>query len=286
MRRTALLLLILLASSLRGQDLGKARNSDPNARPAVIEFRDAQAFLLRADEARDMGKNDTAIELYRKAETAYSRLARAYPEWQQGMTQFRISYCANQVRALTARSAAGPTPEPAPASPPVRAAAPVITEATRAQLRGLTRASGKLLAAGDLDEARTLLLQGLDLDPDDPGVRVMVGLLHCQAGQFENAVHVLRALVDERPAAPAARIALGSALFGLGDAAGARAELERALALDMASQEAHYDLARVLLAGDPPDREGARRHYDRSIALGGPADPGLAGQLAGGAPRP
>jgi Flp pilus assembly protein TadD len=68
---------------------------------------------------------------------------------------------------------------------------------------------------------------------------------------------------------------LGLALGRKGWHSGAEEELRRSLALEPSDPGAHFNLAVIYLQRQPVALELARRHYHRSIDLGGPADPSI-----------
>ena len=126
---------------------------------------------------------------------------------------------------------------------------------------------------GQADKATRLLLDALKADPDNTRVRLLIGIAQCRNERYEDAIFVLEQLAEELPADAWVRTAQGTAFFGAGLADRAAGELRRALAIRPELAEAHFDLAQVLLAGDPPDLDAARRHYDRARELGLESDP-------------
>ena len=78
-----------------------------------------------------------------------------------------------------------------------------------------------------------------------------------------------------------AHLVLGTAYLGLADMARARKTMEQALTLDPKVAEVHYNLARILLAADPPDTTASRRHYQQALELGGKPDADLEAILGG-----
>ena len=87
----------------------------------------------------------------------------------------------------------------------------------------------------------------------------------CDAGRLEEGVAAFRAAVARNPERPETRVFLGSALFQLGDSAGARAELEHAVALAPRNARLHRMLAE--LCGATGDEAAAREHEETAKQL-------------------
>jgi Tfp pilus assembly protein PilF len=198
------------------------------------------------------------------------------------VTRFRTDYCDNQIRAVLKRMGGG---EPGRGLSAERVAAGVADgspdesargASTLGQMKGDAR---HLLLAGETSSARRLLLKALQTDADDPDVRTLLAVLHCQAGQYDNAVYMMEQLVSERDAGAVAHLVLGGAYLALGRVSDSERHVRRAIEIDPASGEAHYDMAQVLVARDPPDAAGARRHYGLALKLGGTADASLEGRM-------
>jgi len=247
--------------------------------PAVVRFRAAYEMLATGDEARDTQRYSEAIRLYREALGAYLDLAAEYPGWQPGVTRFRISYCDSQLEALLKRIekgalSAGPEEAGMPGEDPVLAAVPV--EATepgeRTVLDEITSDASLLIRKGETEDARTLLLKALEVEPDDMRIRLLIAILHCRAAEFDRAMHVMEQLVREHPSDAVARVVLGSAYFGLGRLKAAAEEMREAIRLNPALPEAHYDLAQIMLVIRPPNKEAAALHYRRALELGSERD--------------
>jgi tetratricopeptide (TPR) repeat protein len=142
-----------------------------------------------------------------------------------------------------------------------------------ADLARVKKKAGDLLAKGKPHEANEVLLEGLRSDPDDTTVRLLIGVARCQAGNYRDAVFLLRQLVDDDPTNTCAHVTLGTAYFGLGLTPEARKQMELAIKVDPNAREAHHNLAQILLRSKPPDIEGAKRHYKKAVDLGAPRDP-------------
>jgi cytochrome c-type biogenesis protein CcmH/NrfG len=70
-----------------------------------------------------------------------------------------------------------------------------------------------------------------------------------------------------------ARLALGAAMFNLGDDADARRHWLRVIAIDPGNVEAHYDLGFLYLSKDPPEMAEAKRMWRKVIELAPPGSP-------------
>lgn len=260
-----------------GQDSEAILNAPTGDRPALVQFRDAFAQLIQGDQARDRGQLDEAARLYADAGERYKSLAATYPDWQPGLTRFRVAYCENQLTALARmKPEAGVAATPGqPAGGDSVVAVPESRTGVdrQAELEDLLSRAKALMARNQSSEARELLIKGMAINPDDVSIRMLIGTVHCQNGDYENAVYVLQPLVDGEADSATARVALGAAFFGLGRLLSAEEQMRRALVLSPQSAEAHYNLSQILLSMNPPEQDKAREHYLRALALGGAADP-------------
>jgi len=262
---------------------------EPEQEPAVERFRRAYEILIRADEARDSGGVASAIEHYRHALETYIGLSQEYPDWQPGMTRFRISYCNSQLETLlqTMNGKAGETSDGSvagsPLSPVPMLRSPDVgggaLSGRSPALREIIVEARRLLSAGQIKRAKDILVDALRIDPDDRTVRLLLGVLHCGDAEFENAMYIMEPLVDENQTNAVIRLVMGTAYFGLGRTDAAREQIERALMIDPEFGLAHYDLAQVLMAADPPEVDAARLHYSKALELGESPDEALAKAL-------
>jgi tetratricopeptide (TPR) repeat protein/tRNA A-37 threonylcarbamoyl transferase component Bud32 len=97
-----------------------------------------------------------------------------------------------------------------------------------------------LCAVGQLDEARKALTRSIDTD-EAATARYALGVASYYARDFDTAVRVLRRVVQEHPAAPSARVLLGSALAARGAVDDATREFERSV--DIAGELQPFALA-------------------------------------------
>lgn len=73
---------------------------------------EAYMSLVRGDEARDAEDLHAAIAAYEDAHARYSRIAKAHPDWERDIVQYRILYCENQIKA--GREKMGPVSDAEP----------------------------------------------------------------------------------------------------------------------------------------------------------------------------
>ncbi len=236
--------------------------------PAGERFEQAERMVRQADMTRDMGEEPAALELYRQGFEEYTRLEREFPQWQPAMARARIAYCRDAMLSLLRRIPDSELLQAQPASPPK-------PDATAVCVRAAAR-----LKAGDAEGAGALLMDALRSDPDHFSVRLLLGMARCQAGRYSDAFFLLDTLASEHPERIEARLALAAALIGRGDIERAREEVEAALALQPEASEPHFNMARVLMLAESPDRERARFHYDRSLRFGGARDAAFEATLA------
>ena len=265
--------------------------------PASVQFNDAFALLMQADDANDRNAPSAALRLYREALAAYASLANRYPDWQAVITRHRIAHCRNQIEVLNRRTnpGAGRVPAAPDAQPPAADAAPPLAGASplsaRAPppavlqpaparlspeklgaLRSFQEAARRALRGGDVENARNLLAKAVNLDPDDRTTRLLIGLAQCRAGEYESAIHLLEQLVSEDPRDAEACVLLGTTYFGMGRFQDAEETLQQALRLNPRLSQAHYNIAQIRLSSQPPDLKTAGQHYQKALDLGAEPD--------------
>jgi tetratricopeptide (TPR) repeat protein len=262
-----------------------------NGPAAGVQFEEAHQTLLRADEARDGERLEQAVELYDNAFRLYTGLSQFYPHWQPDVVQFRITYSASQAAALRKKIgstnavpavALGPDAELPPLGGETegRSANAVPAPRVAVELDALQTTAKLFLRNGNPAKARELLLDGLRRDPDSVPLRLLMGTAQCEASNFNDVIYLAGQLVEDAPENPQAHVILGTAYFALGRLTQAREALEMALTKRPELPEAHYDLARVILAVTN-DLPGARQHYQRSLELGGAPDKDIEERLKG-----
>lgn len=130
----------------------------------------------------------------------------------------------------------------------------------------------RLIGKSDLDAAMNLLNEAALLFPKAEDMRLMLGVVCCQAGQFIRATEVLNALAQDSPTNAEARVVLGSAYMAMNDLNSAKAQMEEAARLNPKMPEASYNMAQILFRDPNSDPAAARHYYYQSVQLGGAPD--------------
>lgn len=140
--------------------------------------------------------------------------------------------------------------------------------------------------SGDHAKARDLLEKSVRLRLDTAPAWLTLGIIHMDADRFPEALAALSqaALLD--PANPRVRNFLGVVIGRRGWIDGAQQELRRAVELDPAYADAHYNLAAFYLEEKPPAVELARRHYFKALELGVEKDAAMEKVLQSSNPKP
>jgi len=162
-------------------------------------------------------------------------------------------------------------------------------------------------AAGDYESAEKSYRKVLELAPENLLGLVNLGTVLYRLGKYEDSEKTLKRAIERQVASPAAWMTLGfmyleqerldeataafaqAVVFDPGNARvrnyygvtigrkgwyhGAESELRKAVEIDPAYSEAHFNLAVFYLERTPPATELARRHYQRALELGAPNDP-------------
>ncbi len=170
------------------------------------------------------------------------------------------------------------------------------------------------MSKGDLAAAKRDFQKVLTLAPDNVATTINLGLVAYRQRQYAEAEKHLRKVVRAQPEAGLAWLILGviaydqdkldAALAALAQAAllepknatvhqylgvtvgkkgwlsGAEDELRKAIEIEPDYAEAHFNLAVFYLQRNPPAVELGRRHYQRSLDLGGAPDADVAKSLA------
>jgi Flp pilus assembly protein TadD len=127
--------------------------------------------------------------------------------------------------------------------------------------------------AGKNEEAEKLLKRAVQLKLDTPPAWLTLGIIYMEQNRLDEALAALTqaTLYDARDAR--ARNYLGVVVGRKGWLDGAQDELRKAVEIDPAYSDAHYNLAVFYLENKPPSTELARRHYFRAVELGAEPDP-------------
>ena len=128
---------------------------------------------------------------------------------------------------------------------------------------------------GDSAKARELLEKAVRLRLETPQAWLTLGMIHMDADRFPEALAALSQATLLDPRNSRARNFLGVVIGRQGWIDGAQQELRRAVELDPAYADAHYNLAAFYLEEKPPAIELAKRHYFKAIELGVEKDPAM-----------
>lgn len=285
---------ILLSFFILAAGWNFAADNDDGKPSASLQFKKAQQILTMGDEARDTENYSGAIKHYQEALFSYTKLSKNYPDWQPGVTQFRIAYCNNQLEALLKKidekqisaiaTEKNNTPPPPSSALPAntstegpKALSPVRTmpRDNKIAIESIKTEAKILIGKGDVQKARSVLMDGLKMEPDDKTLRTLMGMVHCRANEFENAMFIAESLIQEDPFNATARMILGTAYFGLGKVKEASKQMEETLAINPKSAEAHYNLSQILLNMKPANTNMARKHYKSALEFGAKSDTNL-----------
>ncbi len=131
-----------------------------------------------------------------------------------------------------------------------------------------------LLAAKRAAEVKANAPKAKKADPMPPEVAeaVAAGIEHCRNGRYDEAETSMLALIETNPKCSPAYLILGTACVGKGKIDMAITLLERAIALDPGSREAHYNIAQLFIRAKEPDFDAARAHYRQAIQHGAEPD--------------
>ena len=130
-------------------------------------------------------------------------------------------------------------------------------ERLRACLRGLWRQlRGQRLFESEQDrEAMMELRRAVFLSPYEAEAHLLIGRIHLRAGRPREAVDALKISIWSKDTA-GAHVAMADAYLRLKDVPGARAQVQKALALDPNSAEAKALLNRIDAGGRPDLKVG------------------------------
>jgi tetratricopeptide (TPR) repeat protein len=273
-----------LPLSLRTPRLGLPENRLRELLPARREAArsapaDADAQLGLADVALDLGELEEAAAAYGRASTL--RLGGTAPLLGLASVQLAqrrvdlVAQTVSQLRALDPNGSdaalAGGLLELAHGKPAL--ARGLFTRAI--ELRPEDPVARILLGRslfllGDLPAAHAALEAALRQRPGDPAALAYLAVTRVAEGKVEAALPPARQAVALAPQSAVTHEALGAVLLFSGQSTEAVAELRRALEVDPASPSAHLQLARALAASS--DVEGALQEAAVSVAAD-PADP-------------
>lgn len=167
-----------------------------------------------------------------------------------------------------------------------------IVEAKRLFQKGLTLAPGNApilinLALIEYREKRyadaeTLAKSAMKSAPDSGLPWLVLGVLQYEQDKLDAALASLAMSVYLEPKDARAHHYLGIVVGSKGWYSAAEEEMRKAIELEPGYAEAHYNLAVFYLERKPPAVELARRHYHKSVDLGGAPDPDIEKKLEQG----
>jgi len=131
------------------------------------------------------------------------------------------------------------------------------------------------LRGGAPKRAEKLLSDGLTQAPRRHDLRLLLAMAKCQMHDYEDAAELAKHVLRNDAGNAKAHVVLGTAYLGMGDIDLAKDQMNFAIEMNPDQREAHYNLAHLWTAIDPPDFAAARRYYTRSIELGAAQDPEL-----------
>jgi tetratricopeptide (TPR) repeat protein len=102
-----------------------------------------------------------------------------------------------------------------------------------------------------------------------------LGVRYVQEGRWDLAMEELIKAIAEDPRNAVWHNSLGTAAAAKNQPEMAIRELETAIQLDPAYLDAHFNLAVLLAIRFPPDKENARKYYQRALELGAEKDTAL-----------
>lgn len=131
------------------------------------------------------------------------------------------------------------------------------------------------LRGGAPERAQVLLYDGLSRAPQRHDLRLLLAMAKCQMREYKDAADLAKHVLRNDVGNARAHVVLGTAYLGMGDIDLAKDQMIYAIELDPDQREAHYNLAHLWVAIEPPDLATARGYYARAIELGAAQDPEL-----------
>jgi Flp pilus assembly protein TadD len=130
-------------------------------------------------------------------------------------------------------------------------------------------------------EAETLLASATKTAPKSGLSWLVLGVVQYEQGKLEAALAALAMSAYLEPKDARTHHYLGVVVGSKGWYSAAEDEMRKAIELAPDYAEAHYNLAVFYLERNPPATELARRHYQKSVDLGGSPDPALEKKIEG-----
>lgn len=155
--------------------------------------------------------------------------------------------------------------EPNRSNPQVERLAKEVMQPPRQSASDLLAQGDRLRDSGEVAQAALSYLKAMRIDPSQQAPGERIGFLHLAKGDAEHAEAVFIGVLKTAPDSPPALVGRGLAQLRKRDLDGARASLERALAVDPMSGLASQAMGLLCDWTDRP--EEARRHYSRALEL-------------------
>lgn len=268
---TSLFSAILLYFATACGAISHAEENPPTV-SALLES--SYSEMVKGDLHRDAGNIEEAIKAYNAALSGFINVAQKNPELDTEVVRFRIAYCDNQMESLMTESRSDAAKNINTTSTrPLRAPQPVQSPSDAAQGSAIKLKEIKeQIIRRQLTEARDGLIAMMKKNPDDPEIRILMGIVQCMLGRFDDADNLMTTLIEEQPGIAHAYVILSTAKIGLGDAEAARGALEKAIDLKTHIPEAYYNMTRIILSTKPVNTNSATALYRKSIELGGHKD--------------
>ena len=133
---------------------------------------------------------------------------------------------------------------------------------------------------GKFKQAEETFKKALAIAPEDAFCWSTIGIVYYQEEKFDEAVNALTKSLAINPRNPTAHNYLGITAAQKGWMEAAQKELESAVQLDPKYGDAWYNLAISLATKQPPDKEEAKKAYDKAIELGVPKDAAMESLLS------
>ena len=129
--------------------------------------------------------------------------------------------------------------------------------------------------SGDPAKSENLLKQAVRQRLETAPAWLTLGMIYMDQNRFPEALAALSQAALHDPNNPRVRNFLGVVVGREGWIYGAQQQLRRAVELDPAYADAHYNLAVFYLQEKPPATELAKRHYFKAVELGVEKDPSM-----------
>ena len=140
--------------------------------------------------------------------------------------------------------------------------------------------------SGNSTNSEKLLQQAVRLRIETAPAWLTLGMIYMDQNRFREALAALSQATLLDPENPRARNFLGVVIGREGWIDGAQQELRRAVELNPAYADAHYNLAVFYLQEKPAAIELAKRHYFKAVELGVEKDPSMEKVFHSTKPKP